>query len=267
LGHYEDLEDVCRKFEIDTIIVADAGIDPDRMVEILHKAQNLKVKLEFIPALHSLFVHQIHLSDVDGLPLIQVKNLNGSYLQRIFKKSFDFSFSLLLLIFSSPLFLFIAFWIKVDSKGPIFFRQKRVGQNGKEFWIYKFRSMRMNAESYAPTPGSAEDPRITRSGRWLRRFSLDELPQLFNVIKGEMSLVGPRPEMPFITRKYNAAQSERLRIKPGITGLWQISGDRRLQIHENLDYDLYYIEHQGFLLDIVILLRTFFSVIRGIGAW
>jgi lipopolysaccharide/colanic/teichoic acid biosynthesis glycosyltransferase len=119
----------------------------------------------------------------------------------------------------------------------------------------------------APTPRSPYDPRITRIGRWLRRYSLDELPQFFNVLAGDMSIVGPRPEMRFIVEKYDTLQRERLRVKPGITGLWQISYARKAAIHENLDYDLYYIENQSFLLDVVIIALTGFAVVKGTGAY
>ena len=127
--------------------------------------------------------------------------------------------------------------------------------------------MKVDAPKYATTPKNSQDPRITRVGRFLRKTSLDELPQLFNVMKGEMSLVGPRPEMPFIVEQYNDLHKQRLNVKPGITGLWQISADRRLAIHENMDYDIYYIYNQNLLLDIVIILRTIFSCFGAVGAY
>jgi lipopolysaccharide/colanic/teichoic acid biosynthesis glycosyltransferase len=130
--------------------------------------------------------------------------------------------------------------------------------------MYKFRTMHASATKYAETPANTSDPRITRFGRWLRRSSFDELPQLFNVINGTMSLVGPRPEMPFIVEQYNELQRMRLKVKPGITGLWQLSADRRVAIHENMDYDLFYLHEQSFLLDVAILVQTVFFAFRGI---
>jgi lipopolysaccharide/colanic/teichoic acid biosynthesis glycosyltransferase len=127
--------------------------------------------------------------------------------------------------------------------------------------------MYVDTPVYAITPKSGKDPRITPIGRFLRRSSLDELPQLFNVLKGDMSLVGPRPEMPFIVEQYNDLHRQRLNVKPGITGLWQISADRRIAIHENMDYDMYYINNQSFLLDLVILAKTVTSCLKGIGAY
>ncbi len=267
LGGPNDLKAVVTQYDINRLIVADSHISPEQMVAVLHEALSLGIDLEFVPALHSLFVHRIQLSDVDGLPLLSVKNLNGSLWQRACKRLFDLCMGGLLTLVSLPLMAVIALWIRLDNPGPVFFRQQRIGRDGKPFTMLKFRSMRTDAAAYAPTPEAHEDPRITKVGRWIRRFSLDELPQFFNVIAGSMSLVGPRPEMPFITEDYGAQERERLRVKPGITGLWQISADRRRQIHENLDYDLYYIEHQSILLDLVILMRTFYSVIAGKGAW
>jgi lipopolysaccharide/colanic/teichoic acid biosynthesis glycosyltransferase len=133
--------------------------------------------------------------------------------------------------------------------------------------MYKLRTMYVDTPVQMLTPDSADDPRITRVGRFLRRTSLDELPQLLNVLKGNMSLIGPRPEMPFIVETYTEYQRHRLTVLPGITGLWQISGDRALQIHENLEYDLYYIANRSLSLDLAILFQTAFSVIRGTGAW
>jgi len=267
LGNAAQLETLCKEQHIDRLIVADANMNSDRLVEIMRLAEKIKVELEFVPALHTLFVHRIRLRDIDGLPLISLHNSSKSPLKKISKYLFDMILSLLLLIIVSPLMLLIAISIRLQKDGPVFFTQKRSGLNGKLFTVIKFRTMASDTKKYAPTPTSSNETRITTLGKWLRRSSLDELPQLFNVLQGEMSLVGPRPEMSFITDKYGPLEKERLRIKPGITGLWQISADRQQQIHDNLDYDLYYIEHQSVLLDIVILMRTIFSVIRGIGSY
>lgn len=267
LGSFNDIGSLCSTFEIDRLLVADEEATPERLVELLRLSQELRLQLEFVPALHALFAHRIRLSDVDGLPLITVKDLAASPLHRGLKRVFDLVVGAILFFLLMPLLALIALWVKLDSPGPLFFRQRRTGLGGREFTMFKFRSMHSEAPAYALTPTSSDDPRITRAGRILRRLSLDEFPQLVNVLRGEMSLVGPRPEMPFITEKYTPQQRERLRVKPGLTGLWQISADRRLSIHENLDYDLYYIEHQSMLLDLVILIRTAYSVVRGVGAW
>jgi lipopolysaccharide/colanic/teichoic acid biosynthesis glycosyltransferase len=182
------------------------------------------------------------------------------------KRLCDVALSFALLVLLSPLFVLIAALVKLDSPGPAFFRQWRVGRDGTMFLLWKFRSMRADSPKYARSPTRDLDRRLTRFGRLIRRISADELPQLINVLKGEMSLVGPRPEMPFIVEKYTALQRHRLAVNPGITGLWQVSPARAYPIHENLHYDLHYIHHQNIVLDGVILLRTIAAVVRGVGA-
>jgi lipopolysaccharide/colanic/teichoic acid biosynthesis glycosyltransferase len=182
------------------------------------------------------------------------------------KRGLDVVGSVILTIFLSPLFLLAAVLIKLDSKGPVIFRQKRIGKDGVAFDMWKFRSMRADVAAYERSPTTTDDPRLTNVGRVLRRLSVDEFPQLINVLKGDMSLVGPRPEMPFIVEKYGALERQRLRVKPGITGLWQISPARAMPIHENVEYDLFYIENRSIAMDCSILLRTVGAVIRGIGA-
>jgi len=185
----------------------------------------------------------------------------GSALFSLAKRAVDIVLSALLLVLTAPLMAVIAVLVKVTSKGPVIFRQKRIGRDGKPFTIYKFRTMYADSPAYAQTPRGEDDPRITPLGRVLRRFDLDELPQLVNVLLGRMSMVGPRPEMPHIVQQYNELQRLRLTMKPGMTGLWQLSPDRNLPIHENLDYDLYYIENRSLILDIVILLDTAFYLL------
>jgi len=182
----------------------------------------------------------------------------------ISKRIFDFVVSSILIVTLLPLFFLIALLIKLDSHGPAIFTQRRVGKNGLIFNIYKFRSMYIDTPRYDFSPTESYDRRITRIGRFLRRTSLDELPQLVNVFIGNMSLVGPRPEMPFIVRSYDKIQRQRLQATPGITGLWQLSADRAFQIHENIHYDLFYIQNRTFLADITILVHTLFFAMRGV---
>jgi len=172
------------------------------------------------------------------------------------KRVFDVLCATLILILCAPFCVVIALLIKRDTVGPVLFRQQRVGKDGRTFLIYKFRTMYVETPVYALKPDDADESKITPVGAFLRATALDELPQLVNVIKGEMSLVGPRPEMPFIVRTYTTYQRQRLVVKPGITGPWQLSNVRHLPIHQNLHYDLDYIKHQSFLLDLRILLRT-----------
>ena len=179
------------------------------------------------------------------------------------KRIVDVTLSFLLLVTLSPLLLAIALIIRLTSHGPALFVQERVGLNGAIFRMYKFRSMFARTEAYERSPSSSHDPRITSVGRFLRRTSLDELPQLINVFCGQMSLVGPRPEMPFIVRSYTAYQWQRLQVIPGLTGLWQLSDDRPYAIHENLQHDFAYIRNRDLALDAAILIHTLFFAMRG----
>ena len=197
---------------------------------------------------------------------------------RICKRLLDVAVSLIGLIFLFPLFVITAIAIKLDSRGPIIFCQTRVGKDGKEFTFYKFRSMIQGAErlknhlrSLDETAGPIfkmkKDPRITKVGKFLRHWSIDELPQLFNVLKGNMSLVGPRPPLPEEVAKYTPHQRKRLSVAPGITCLWQISGRSDISFYEWMELDIYYIQYRSFLLDLKILLRTIPVVIQGKGAY
>jgi lipopolysaccharide/colanic/teichoic acid biosynthesis glycosyltransferase len=196
----------------------------------------------------------------------RARKARSKYSANLVKRSCDIVGSLFLLIVLLPLLVLIAILIKLDSPGPVFFRHHRVGEGGKHFVLWKFRSMRTDVPKYEVSPRDAVDGRLTRIGRLIRRMSIDEIPQLINVLKGEMSIVGPRPEMPFIVARYGPAEYERLVARPGITGLWQISHARAFPIHENLQYDLHYIRNQNFFLDCAIILRTITAVIHGIGA-
>ncbi len=180
------------------------------------------------------------------------------------KRTVDLVVSSSLLVLFAPLLILIGFLVCLDSPGPALFIQRRVGKNGKLFDIYKFRSMHTRVPKYERSPTSACDPRITRVGRFLRARSLDELPQLINVFLGNMSLVGPRPEMPFIVDGYDFRQRQRLRALPGITGLWQLSSARMEPIHHNLHYDLWYIRNRTFSLDLQILANTLFALRGGV---
>ncbi len=198
-----------------------------------------------------------------GLPLASTVDPIAPLLYAVAKRTSDVIVSSLLLLLLAPLCFLIAVLIWLDSPGPIFFVQKRVGRNGEFFDMYKFRSMHTTAPRYDFSPTQSCDTRITPIGRFLRRTSLDELPQLINVFLGNMSLVGPRPEMPFIVHRYNSRQRQRLQVIPGITGLWQLSADRAFPIHENIQHDLNYIQNRTFFMDIAILVHTPLRALRG----
>jgi exopolysaccharide biosynthesis polyprenyl glycosylphosphotransferase len=201
--------------------------------------------------------------DIGGLPLASTIDPIAPLHYAVAKRTSDLIVSSLLLLLLAPLSFLIAVLIWLDSPGPIFFVQKRVGCNGEFFDMYKFRSMHTTVPRYDFSPTQSCDIRITPIGRFLRRTSLDELPQLINVFRGEMSLVGPRPEMPFIVHRYNSRQRQRLQVIPGITGLWQLSADRAFPIHENIQHDLNYIQNRTFFMDIAILVHTPLRALRG----
>ncbi len=185
-----------------------------------------------------------------------VERLSSFYAKRG-KYLLDFVAAFFLILIFAPLMILISILIKLSSRGPIFFSHKRVGINNKLFVIHKFRSLHIDTPSYSEKPDSTEDVRITAVGKWIRKTSLDELPQLFNVIKGKMSLVGPRPEMPFLAENYEDWENQRHLVRPGMTGLWQLSPRRRGSIREGIPVDLEYIENLSLWNDFKILLRTF----------
>lgn len=265
LGKFENLGQIFHDNECSYLFIAMPHLTTDTTLEVIQTCQENQIPYRIVPPTYETYLEHIQIEDIDGIPLVGIKDkISRRFLFE--KRLFDMALSLIGLLLVLPLFPLIILWIKKESSGPAIFIQDRVGMNGKIFKMYKFRTMHTDAPQYEWTPNDLNDPRITKVGQILRRASLDELPQLWNVLKGDMSFVGPRPEMPFIVDTYNALQRERLKIKPGITGLWQISGDRNLQIHENLEYDLYYIEHQSLLMDMVIILKTCLSVfgLRGL---
>ena len=183
------------------------------------------------------------------------------------KRAIDIVFSIISLFLFAPFWLLIVVLIHLDSPGKAFFAHTRIGKNEKPFTLYKFRTMYQGVKDQELAPESPGDKRITSIGKFLRRTSLDEIPQLLNIIKGEMSLVGPRPEMGFIVEHYTAHERKRLLVKPGLTGLWQIKGRKDLPLYQNLEFDFYYIQHRSLWLDLVIILKTIVVVISGKGAY
>jgi lipopolysaccharide/colanic/teichoic acid biosynthesis glycosyltransferase len=186
---------------------------------------------------------------------------------QILKRGFDITISLLSLVILCPALLFIVIAIRVSSKGPAIFKQKRAGKNGNPFVFYKFRTMKADTEPFGPSPKSGNDPRLTRIGRILREYSLDELPQLFNILKGDMSVVGPRPLYLSQIPEWNERQKKRLLVKPGLSGLAQISGRGELTREEKLELDVKYVETAGFLVDVRIALATIASVFHRKGIY
>jgi exopolysaccharide biosynthesis polyprenyl glycosylphosphotransferase len=248
----------------DEVIVAIPSIGEESLLDILASLKKNQIRMSFVPDFYRIFLNKIKMQKIGNIPIFCENDEDPKEVYLKIKQSIDFLASLLLMIILSPLFVVFALLIKMDSKGPVFFKQDRIGKDGEIFTIYKFRSMVSDARPYEVNPLDHKDARVTKFGRFLRNTSLDEIPQLINVLKGEMSLVGPRPEMPFIASTYTDFHRERLTILPGITGLWQLSGDRRKAIHENMEYDLYYKNNMSFFLDLAILLETLIFAFRGI---
>lgn len=184
----------------------------------------------------------------------------------VIKRVFDVVVAAVALVVLSPLLLALAIWIKLDSPGPVLFRQERAGRNGKPFWIYKFRTMVVDAEKSGYYT-AAGDPRVTRSGRLLRATSLDELPQLLNILRGEMSIVGPRPTLLYQVEQYTERQWKRLAMRPGVTGWAQVNGRNALSWPERIELDVWYVEHWSLWLDVKILLRTPLVWLKGEGIY
>ena len=257
-------KELLRHHGIDMMIVAIPSIERQRFSQTMEAALGANVRVSFVPGQLLPTDPWIDYQDIDGVLLASVGKSSRRGGSEALKRVCDLIISLAVIVLGTPFFLLLALIIKIDSRGPVLFRQQRVGLRGTTFSMYKFRTMQTSASPYDYAPLSSDDPRITRIGRFLRRTSLDELPQLLNVVQGSMSLVGPRPEMPFIVSQYTPGQRQRLQVKPGITGLWQLSGDRAFLIHENIEYDLYYIQHRNFFMDLAILLHTSVFAMRGV---
>jgi exopolysaccharide biosynthesis polyprenyl glycosylphosphotransferase len=236
------------------------------------------VRARLVPDLLQMSLSRMDVDDLGGVPMIGIKEISITGWKSVTKRAIDFTVALVGLIVLSPLMLFIALVIKLDSPGPVLFRQIRVGKGGRHFVLYKFRSMREGAEEEqqkltdldeagGPIFKIRHDPRCTRLGRFLRRTSLDEMPQLYNVLRGEMSLVGPRPPIPTEVEHYEEWHKKRLEVSPGMTGLWQVSGRSELTFDEMVLLDIYYIENWSAALDTEIFMRTIPKVIFGNGAY
>ncbi|NQU48416.1 MAG: sugar transferase [Planctomycetes bacterium] len=262
LGGRKDLARLKQAHHIARVFVAAPLMDEDELVDLCSRLEDIGIEYQVVPRLYHFFSRRITVDNLDSVPLITPSEDPVRPFYRLGKRIIDLFAALFVLVFTAPLLLLIAFLVKRESKGPVLFSQIRVGLGGRTFRMLKFRTMFTEMCGDAVSPDSKKDPRITKVGRFLRSSSLDELPQFINVLRGEMSLVGPRPEMPFIVESYSAIDRLRLDAKPGITGLWQVSEARKSPIHENIDYDLYYIENQSIVLDLVIFFLTATAVLR-----
>lgn len=278
LGRPSEASTVVPREGVDQVILALPLRAHRKMATLVSDLEKLPVDVKVVPDLFDLALHRASIDHLDGIPLIGLRDSALDGFQRMTKRIFDLAIAIPLTMLLSPLMLLAAILIKLDSRGPVLFKQQRVGENCEPFSMYKFRSMVEDAEErLGDVVRETEDgqilhkhridPRVTRVGRVLRRASIDELPQLLNVIKGEMSLVGPRPELPFLVEQYEPWQRKRFAIPPGITGWWQIRGRSERPMHLHVDDDLYYIQNHSLLLDLQILWKTIGVVLRGRGAY
>ncbi|MBW2543658.1 MAG: sugar transferase [Deltaproteobacteria bacterium] len=267
LGHIDDVREIAIEHGVREVFVAMPSLSHTRMLSIVLDCEDLGMTFRVVTNLFEVLTAGTPIDLVDDLPLVRLGRHRAHPFYEPVKRALDLVGASLGLILLAPVMLWCARRIVRESPGPAIFRQERVGRDGKIFQIQKFRTMYSDVECYAVAPKDGADPRITPFGRFLRITSLDELPQLFNVLKGEMSLVGPRPEMPFIVETYDEWQRRRLSVKPGITGLWQILGRKDLPMHENLQYDFYYIRNRSLAQDLSILLRTVGAVLSRRGAF
>jgi exopolysaccharide biosynthesis polyprenyl glycosylphosphotransferase len=278
VGTLRQVRRVVAQQHIDDVVIAlprPAYDQVNRMVVELH---DLPVRVRVVPDYFSLALYRATIDDFGGLPMINLRDPALNDVQRLIKRLFDLTVGGVLTLLALPVMALVAIAIKINSPGEIFFHQKRVGENGQIFTMYKFRSMIANAQSLQADVSEwnekgeliykkPDDPRITRVGRLLRRTSLDELPQLFNVVKGDMSLVGPRPELPWLVDNYKPWQRKRFAVPQGITGWWQVNGRAEKPLHLHSEDDLYYIQNYSLWMDIYILLKTVWVVARGRGAY
>jgi undecaprenyl-phosphate galactose phosphotransferase len=284
LGHFEEAESVIRKTGVQNVLVAAPGLSQLQIQNIIYDLQPLVRNISFIPDMGTLPLSTMDIESlIDGhVVMFRMRNNLKNKFNRSIKFVFDWTATLLGGIIITPVLILIALWIKTDSPGPVIFKQKRIGQNGKEFYCYKFRTMCVDAkeqlEELLETNPEAKqeweekfklkhDPRVTKSGDFLRRTSLDELPQIFNVLKGEMSLVGPRPIIEEEIHYYGKYIEDYYMVRPGITGMWQTSGRSDTGYEERVQMDAWYVRNWDFWFDIVLLWRTMKVVIEQKGAY
>lgn len=284
LGGFADVENVIRHTGVKNVLIAAPGLEQSKLIELIYKVQPLVKNMGIIPNLVGVPMGGIEVESLfnEKLMLLRLKNNLARPVNRYIKVVFDFLMTLLGSIVIAPILLFISVWIYLDSPGPIIFSHIRIGKDGKEFPCYKFRSMCVDAnirlkkllendpcakEEWDKNFKLKNDPRITKSGAFLRKTSLDELPQIFNVLKGEMSLVGPRPIIKAEMERYGDYINDYLMVKPGITGMWQVSGRNDVDYSERVLLDSWYVRNWNIWIDFVMLFKTFKVVIRKDGAY
>ncbi len=288
IGDLRGLPEAIMASGANEVIIADPDVSGDVLFDVMMRCGRRRgVEFRIAPNLFNCLPRKTEIDQIGALPMIRLFREPLSSSARIIKRTSDLVIASVALLLFAPFWLLIAILIKLDSNGSIFYTQERVGMDGRLFLVYKFRTMRIGADAEIhkeyqrkfiagraeanvgdpdhPTYKLQNDPRVTRVGRVLRRLSLDEVPQLFNVLRGEMSVVGPRPPIPYEVESYELWHRKRLDMKPGLTGLWQVSGRNRLPFEEMVKLDLFYIENWSVLFDLKIILRTILVMLRGDG--
>ncbi|MDW8351556.1 MAG: sugar transferase [Anaerolineae bacterium] len=281
LGRVDQTVQIAAEKSVSEVILALPRASQERVLGLVAQLEHLPLQVSLVPDVLDLAWFMTRVEDLNGVPLLRLREspLDGS--ARVVKRIMDIGLAALGLVFSVPVLVVLAILIKLDSPGPALIRQRRVGEHGRPFDMLKLRTMRWAPEDHQGDRASSDgeswqnamphkrrdDPRVTRVGRFLRRYSLDELPQLINVLKGEMSLVGPRPELPWLVDRYETWQRRRFAVPPGMTGWWQINGRSDRPMHLHVEDDLYYIRNYSLWLDVLILLKTVPAVLSGRGAF
>ncbi len=282
VGRIDQIDDILKREDVDEVIFAAPTLPREKLLDAVDKCNDLNVETRVIPNVFGLATVGTKLEEMEGILFLNVKKNKIKGINAVIKRTVDVVGAIVALIIFSPLFAVIAIMIKLDSPGPVFFGHKRIAQNGKTFYCLKFRTMVKNAQEILQELLESDpeakrefktnfklksDPRITRIGKFLRKTSLDEFPQFINVLKGEMSLVGPRPIVEREIEKYGKYGETLLKVKPGITGFWQISGRNDVDYEERIALDMYYIQNWSLWLDIKIILRTVPAVLAKKGAY
>ena len=286
IGGLEELPDAIRESGANEVIIADSTVPGEALFDVMMRVGRRRgVEFRIAPSLFNFLPRKTEVDQIGALPMITLFRSPLSNVARLVKRALDLVIAFAATLIFLPLWILITLLIKLDSRGPIFYKQERVGMDGRVFLFYKFRTMRPDTNDAShrefqrryiagqsevdpaadgrPVYKLQADPRITRVGRWLRRLSLDELPQILNVLRGDMSVVGPRPPIPYEVESYELWHRKRLDMKPGMTGLWQVSGRNRLPFDEMVRLDLFYIGNWSLLLDLKIILRTLPVMLRG----
>jgi len=277
LGTLDEFREIITTHAVDEVFISETQLSHFQLLEIVSEGEELGIQVKMVPTVYDLLIDFAQTSDLDGLPLVSVREQPMYEISLVNKRLFDIVLSSLILLISVPICIVVAILIRMGSRGRILFTQIRAGTGGKPFKMYKFRTMYTDAEKKLgdlinidqldePVFKIKDDPRITPIGRFLRRTSLDEIPQFWNVFIGDMSIVGPRPEETQLVDKYNIWQKRRLKIKPGITGMQQIMCRGTTSLEDRIKYDIYYLRKHSILLDIWIILKTIPVVITGKGA-